>query len=192
MEKATLIEPFLPRIASGDSFAVQECLEVYGGLVWSIARRMSQNSEEAEDAVQEIFIELWQLASNFNPNLSSETTFITMIARRRLIDRMRKSKTRLDRQPLSSEGLESVSNVEPNRAELADEAAKAAACFEKLALDTQRTLHMSIHHGFSHAEIAKDLDMPLGTIKSFARRGLLQLRDCMTRRSMPLATREVS
>ena len=115
-----------------------------------------------------------------------------MIARRRLIDRMRKNKTRLERQPLSAVGLERVSELEPNRAELADEAAKAAACFEKRARDTQRTLHMSIHHGHSHSKIAKHLDIPLGTIKSYARRGLLQLRDCMTRRSMPLAAREVS
>ena len=59
---------------------------------------------------------------------------------------MRKNKTRLERQPLSAVGLERVSELEPNRAELADEAAKAAACFEKRARDTQRTLHMSTCH----------------------------------------------
>lgn len=192
MEKPTLLQPLLPRIASGDSLAVQDCLSVYGGLIWSIARRMCQDRAEAEDAVQEIFIELWQVASTFDPNLSSESTFVTMIARRRLIDRMRRNKTRLERQSLSGDDLERVSELEPNRAELADEAAKAAVCFEKLARDTQRTLHLSIHQGCSHSEISKHLDLPLGTVKSFARRGLLQLRDCMTRQSMPSAASEVS
>lgn len=192
MEKAALLQPLLPRIAAGDPLAVQECLDIYGGLIWSIARRMCPSNAEAEDAVQEIFIELWQVAANFDPKLSSESTFVTMIARRRLIDRMRKNRTCFKNQPLSEDGLDRIAEgLKPNRVELADEAAKAVVCLEKLARNTQRTLHLSIYHGYSHFEIAKHLDLPLGTIKSFARRGLLQLRDCMTRRSLPVAAREV-
>ena len=85
----------LKRIASGNTPAVQECLDTYGGLVWSLALRMLPNANEAEDAVQEIFIDIWKNAERFDEAQASETTFIAMIARRRLIDRLRK----VNRQP---------------------------------------------------------------------------------------------
>ena len=74
-------EAILNRIANGDQDAVQECLKTYGGLVWSLARRMLRNSDDAEDAVQEIFVDIWKNAGRFDPSQSSETTFIAMIAR---------------------------------------------------------------------------------------------------------------
>jgi RNA polymerase sigma-70 factor (ECF subfamily) len=83
-------QAILKRIAAGDKTAVQDCLDSYGGLVWSLARRMSPNTNEAEDAVQEIFIDVWKNAARFDESQSSETTFVAMIARRRLIDRLRK------------------------------------------------------------------------------------------------------
>ncbi|HEY1068798.1 MAG TPA: sigma-70 family RNA polymerase sigma factor, partial [Pirellulales bacterium] len=80
----------LPRVAAGQPSAVDECLARYGGLVWSLARRHTNNTSDAEDAVQEIFIDLWRSAARFNPQAASEATFVAMIARRRLIDRRRK------------------------------------------------------------------------------------------------------
>ena len=75
----------LERIAAGDPAAVDDCLRSYGGLVWSLARRFSPNHAEAEDAVQEIFIDVWRSAARFDRQRASENTYITMIARRRLI-----------------------------------------------------------------------------------------------------------
>ena len=60
----------LKRIASGDKTAVQDCLDKYGGLVWSLARRMSPNTDDAEDAVQEIFIDVWKNAARFDETQS--------------------------------------------------------------------------------------------------------------------------
>ena len=72
-------QAILHRIASGDHTAVQDCLSKYGGLVWSIARKMLRNSDDAEDAVQEIFVDVWKNAARFDEKQSSETTFIAMI-----------------------------------------------------------------------------------------------------------------
>ena len=65
----------LTRVAAGDSSAVSECLDTYGPLVWSLARRMSFDASQAEDSVQEIFIEIWKSAHRFDASISSEVTF---------------------------------------------------------------------------------------------------------------------
>ena len=85
-----MAETILQRIAAGDAAAVDDCLRQYGGLVWSLARRFSHDHAESEDAVQEVFLDVWKSAARFDEAMGSEATFITMIARRRLIDRRRK------------------------------------------------------------------------------------------------------
>ena len=87
-------ESILQRIAIGERSAVDECLDRYGSLVWSLAKRWLGNVPDAEDATQEIFVELWQQANKFDPSAAAEATFVAMIARRRLIDRMRKESRR--------------------------------------------------------------------------------------------------
>src|SRR5689334_16385093 len=78
---ATVTPPsILQRIATGERAAVQECIDAYGGLIWSLARRWSPAPHEAEDAVQEIFIDLWKSAARFDQAQASETTFVAMIA----------------------------------------------------------------------------------------------------------------
>ena len=76
-----MTEAILQRISDGDRNAIQDCLDKYGGLVWSIARKMLRNSDDAEDAVQEIFVDIWKNAGRFDESKASETTFIAMIAR---------------------------------------------------------------------------------------------------------------
>ncbi len=83
----------LQRIAQGDESAVPACLAAYGGLVWSLARRYASDPSDAEDAAQEVFIELWRHAGRFDPAVASEATFVATVARRRLLDRARSSTT---------------------------------------------------------------------------------------------------
>jgi RNA polymerase sigma-70 factor (ECF subfamily) len=95
----------LQRVASGEAVAVDECLSKYGGLVWSLARRFCPRHEDAEDAVQDIFIDIWRNAERFDAEVASEATYITMIARRRLIDRYRRSGRSLDTTALNEERI---------------------------------------------------------------------------------------
>ena len=96
----------LQRIASGDSAAVRECMDQYGALVWSLARRLSRTASDAEDATQEIFLDIWRSAGRFDAAQGSDKMFIAMIARRRLIDRLRKKSAEPPMDPV--EVLESV------------------------------------------------------------------------------------
>ena len=80
----------LERIGRGDRTAVAECIDTYGGLVWSLARQFQANEADAEESVQEIFMEIWTRANRYDAGKASEATFISMLARRRLIDRIRR------------------------------------------------------------------------------------------------------
>ena len=180
-KRITLVtETILQRIAAGDKSAVQDCLDNYGGLVWSLARRMLPNQSEAEDAVQEIFIEIWKNAERFDQSQSSETTFVGMIARRRLIDRLRKT----TRQPII-DSFEDIL-VEPSKNETIQttvEAKQAAEAMRELRPAQQKVLQLSIIKGYSHQEISDVLQMPLGTVKTHARRGLMEVREIIERKN---------
>lgn len=171
-----LDQPLLQRIASGDISAVQACIDRYAGLVWSLTRRMSLNGADAEDAVQEIFVELWRNAFRFDPEVASETAFVAMIARRRLIDRRRRMARQRDRAP-----LEDVSPVgaESPAAERGEEVLVALRAIEELSAEQQRVLRLSLLQGLSHEKIASATGLPLGTVKTHARRGLLRIRELL-------------
>jgi len=157
---------------------VQECLRTYGGLVWSLARRMLRNSEDAEDAVQEIFVDIWKNAERFDPSQASETTFVAMIARRRIIDRIRFMSRRI-----SPDSLDDILTEPGNRADIdmqtSVEAGEAAKALQKLRPEQRQVLQLSIVHGLSHQEIADATGMPLGTVKTHARRGILLARETL-------------
>jgi RNA polymerase sigma-70 factor, ECF subfamily len=171
-------EAILNRIATGDSTAVQDCLKTYGGLVWSLARRMLRNSDDAEDVVQEIFVDIWKNAERFDAAQSSETTFVAMIARRRIIDRIRYSARRI-----SPDSLEDVLAEPASRADqtlqMSVEANEAAKALNGLRPEQRQVLQLSIVQGLSHQEISDATGMPLGTVKTHARRGILQAREIL-------------
>lgn len=168
----------LARIARGDAQAVRACMDEFGGLVWTIARRFTRTRADAEDAVQEIFTDVWRSAGRFDPAQGSEKVFISTIARRRLIDRLRRAK---QVPPMESEdALDQMGWAEPgNRAEMCAEAATAAQAVAQLKPDQQKVIELGVLNGMSHQEIADALQMPLGTVKTQMRRGLIQVRALM-------------
>ncbi|MBC7844796.1 MAG: sigma-70 family RNA polymerase sigma factor [Gemmatimonadaceae bacterium] len=175
------LEPLLPRIAAGDERAVRDCVARYGALVWSLARRWSPDDGDAEDAVQEIFIDLWRTAARYDRSRTSEAGWVAMIARRRLIDRARKR----ERLP----ALESI----PDHFDVANEserdldrewrAEQARAVLRELPPAQRRMLELSLLHGRTHDEIARETETPLGTVKSHIRRGLQRARDLLAVRA---------
>lgn len=168
----------LQAIAAGDQNAVQDCLKTYGGLVWSLARRMLRSQDDAEDAVQEIFVDIWKNAERFDPTRSSETTFVAMIARRRLIDRIRYSQRRIPADSLD-ELLAEPADRSDQKLQTGVEADEAFRALRELRPEQRKVLELSIIHGLSHQEIADATGMPLGTVKTHARRGLLEARELM-------------
>ena len=167
---------YLNKIAQGDKAAVSDFIDCYGGLVWSLARRFTSSEADAEDAVQEIFVELWRKAANFDPQIASESTFTAMVARRRLIDRGRKKKLKnLD--AFEFEKLTSASKTAEYQMEISDEASIASDMLNRLPGEQAQAIKLSVYDGLSHSQIAEVTGMSLGTVKSYIRRGLKKLRD---------------
>ena len=179
----------LQRVAAREAAAIRECLDRYGALVWSLARRMSPSPTEAEDAVQEIFLDLWQSASRFDPSLASEAGFVAMIARRRLIDRHRRRQRRWDTEPLPEVLAEPPGSG--LRQEVCAEAAIAARAMEQLRPE-QRAVLILACQGMSHEEIATAMGMPLGTVKAHVRRGLSRVRQALVGSPSPLVPEDPS
>lgn len=179
-------EPLLPRIAAGDSRAVEACLDRYGGLVWTLALRFTKNRHEAEDAAQEVFIELWKKAPRYDAALAPEATFVALIARRHLIDRGRR-RSNAPAGELEPDELADASRAEAERVDLEDEASRASAALAQLKPEQQRVLRLSIFDGLSHQEIAEKTALPLGTVKTHVRRGLERVREILGRTSATTA-----
>ena len=169
----------LARAAGGDDLAMRECLSRFGPIVWALARRMSPTRADAEDAVQEIFLDLWAHGGRYDPERASQEAFVAVIARRRLIDRRRRTARRPATDPIDSS---TGQRGEPEEAwrdggvETSAEARLAARAMEDLRPEQREVLRLSVAGGLTHEEIARHTGMPLGTVKAHARRGLIRIR----------------
>jgi RNA polymerase sigma-70 factor, ECF subfamily len=173
-----MVDSVLKRVANGDSGAIKEVMDQFGGLVWSLARRSCYNPADAEDATQEIFLDLWKSAARYDETKGSETLFVAMIARRRLIDRIRRQGREPAMDDIDEPGFELASTNEAD-SETLTEAALAARAVATLKPAQQRVLELGLLQGLSHSEIADVTGMPLGTVKTQMRRGLIRVRELM-------------
>jgi RNA polymerase sigma-70 factor (ECF subfamily) len=131
-----------------------------------------------EDAVQEIFVEIWRNAERLDPDVASEATYITTIARRRLIDKYRRRSRDLDTTSLTKE-LISGSTDHEEQVDISDEAERARQYMQQLRPEERKVLEMSINDGMSQTQIAEATNRPLGTVRTHARRGFIRLRELL-------------
>lgn len=185
------MELLLPKIAAKDPRAVQACIDRYGGLVWTLALRWLGDRAEAEDAVQDIFVELWKSAGRFDPEKASEATFVAMVARRRLIDK-KKARGREAAFTNREVDLAALPNLAHEKMEMASEAHMAAQALAHLPEERRAVLRLAIYDGLSHDQIAQETGMPLGTVKSHVRRGLEAIRGILSGRQARTSVRRIS
>ena len=140
-------EPLLPRVAAGEFGAVDLCIKRYGGLVWSAARKFLGQAADAEDAVQEIFADLWTKAARFNPSAGSESAWVMMVTRRRLIDRVRHDSRRVQPSVLDAEPQEGGDRL---GAADREDLARARAAMQSLKPEERQVLELVLTAGLSH------------------------------------------
>ena len=172
----------LSRIAAGEPGATEACIDQYGGLVWSLARRFCPTRELAEDAVQDAFVSVWKSSDRYDASQGSEVTFIATIARRRIIDRVRRSGKPMGHAPVEAAEGTAGDDTTPRLSagmEQAEDVRAAVEALEELSADQQRVIQLSVLRGLSHQQIAEATGMPLGTVKTHLRRGLIRVRELL-------------
>lgn len=162
----------LPRIASGDSLALRECIRRYLPVVRAIARGFRTSDADVEDAVQDVFVDLWRAAPRFDATRGSEIGFVRMLAYQRLVDRWRRTRHARPSVPSAWSRLDRASE----RIEARSEAALIVRMMAELPREQREVIVLSAWHGMSYAEIADTLCVPLGTVKSRARLAMARLR----------------
>jgi len=169
----------MQRVARGDRAAINELYDRFGSLVYRMAYQLLPTKADAEDAVQEIFIRLWQSAGQFDPQRASLVTWVILLTRRYLVDQLRRSKTRIKPGSMGEEFQADDPHVtEPQTDMLQSERGKRLQ--EKIAAlpELQRqVIERAYLGGKTLREIGQELDKPIGTIKSALSRALAELRD---------------
>jgi len=167
---------------SGSSQAFGIFYDRYGELVYRLSLRILNSSQEAEDLTQEIFI-LLSRNTTYDSNRGAIATFLTVLTRSRAIDRLRKTRSQQQHlqkweQSISLEHEPSNSSLMEN-ASLAERSEKVKSALANLPDKHRQVLEMAYFDGLSQTEIAKALNTPLGTVKSWARNGLIRLRESL-------------
>ncbi len=166
----------LERIAAGDPSAVDDLYERYGRLVWWLVLRGTHSQSDAEDATQEIFVQLWRHAGRFDPSRGSEATFIGLLTRRWLSDHRRKQSREL-RAIAEIKQAALAANTDTHDVHWLDESSQSAADMLTVLKDDHRqVLWLAIVQGLSMRSIAKRMDLPVGTVRTIAQRAITRLR----------------
>lgn len=165
-------------VAASDEKAVAELYDRFGPLVYKVARQLMPTRAEAEDAVQEVFVRVWRTAHRYDPNRAKLVTWVMLITRRHLIDRIRRSAVRPSPSTIEGDGPMSDRRDQPDIGP--QEIERNEALIHRLAElpELQRTvIERAYLQGYTLREVSQQLDAPLGTIKSALSRGLSRLRD---------------
>jgi RNA polymerase sigma-70 factor (ECF subfamily) len=171
----------MQRVARGEDAAVAELYDRFGPLVYKAARQALPSRAEAEDAVQEVFVRLWRTADRFDPRRAKLVTWVMLITRRHLIDKLRRRGVRPDAAALGAEPLDAASTggtVSPTVERISDEQRLwLEAKLRELPEIQRAVIERAYLQGFTLREVSEQLNAPLGTVKSALSRGLLRLRD---------------
>ncbi len=170
----------LRRISDGDRAAFASFYDHYSGLLFSIAVKVLNDAKEAEDVLQEVFMQIWNKADAYDPLLGKPVSWAVTLTRNKAIDRIRASQRRSklmeqatveanvspDLSPSANEKLHGKENAEMIRSVVA-----------ALPPDQRRAIELAFFAGLTQDEISQTLQEPLGTIKARIRRGMLKLRE---------------
>jgi RNA polymerase sigma-70 factor (ECF subfamily) len=165
--------------AGGDRTALRLIYDHEGPRMLGVAMRLLKRRALAEEAVQDAFVLIWKHAGSFDPAKGNARTWMYAILRHRSLNILRsESRVETSAEPIAETAASDEEDPETIVGRLSD-AAKLRKCLETLDSSRRKAIVLSYVHGLSHADLAIRLNMPLGTVKSWLRRSLISLRECM-------------
>jgi len=189
-ERSRDLARLLGRAGIGDKAAFATLYERTSAHLFGVVLRINRDRAQAEDVLQEVYINIWRAASGFDAAQSQPLTWLTSIARNRAIDSLRRQQAQpqLQASPAGDDEDEDVyeqmTDDAPGPLELLSRASDAralGACMEQLGAQQRQSVALAFYDGLSHAEVAEQLRQPLGTVKSWVRRALMALKSCLER-----------
>lgn len=182
----TTLIALIDRVALADEKALRELYELTSSKLYGVAVRVVTNREWAEDVLQEAFINIWRIAGDYKATLSPPMAWMALVVRSRGLDFLRRrASERTDRmQELDDVISDTLAGDSPNPMDTAQASEQAKAlhnCLSLLDNKQREVVSLAYMRDMSHNQLAEQLKLPLGTVKTWIRRGLEQLRGCMAK-----------
>lgn len=168
----------LGSLAAGDKAALAPLYKRTSAKLYGICLQLMRSESEAQDVLQDVYITVWKRAGSFDSSKASPITWLSVVARNKAIDRLRKER-------LQTVELGAASEVEDKRAtaieiiELREQSGRLSSCLEELDEKQRDAVRSAFFTGATYRELAERDSVPLGTMKSWIRRALLRLRECL-------------
>jgi RNA polymerase sigma-70 factor (ECF subfamily) len=172
------LNDLLARVAEGDQAAFGQLYDQSAGRVLGLVRRLLKDHAQSEEVTQEIFLEVWQNAKRYDPAKGSATTWILTMAHRRAVDRIRSSQSTRDRDTrIGLRDMETEYDSVSETVEITVEHERVGQALQRLTELQRQAVTLAYYGGYSHSEVAEMLKVPIGTVKTRLRDGMIRLRD---------------
>ncbi len=173
------LSALISQAADGDRQAFQDIYNLTSAKLFGVCLRILNDRQAAEDALQDVYVKVWRNAGRFNAQRASPITWLATIARNTAIDRKRSGGSRV---MVSEDAIRNMAGDEQSaleRLEKQEGADILNKCLDSLEARQRNVIRTAFFEGHSYNELAQQLGTPLGTVKSWVRRGLKRLKDCM-------------
>jgi RNA polymerase sigma-70 factor (ECF subfamily) len=167
-------------IAQGDERAFERLYDAVAGPVHGLIRRVLRDPAQAEEVTQEVFLEIWRTATRFDPARGKAMTWVMTMAHARAVDRVRSAQASTDRDiKVGTRDYDAAYDQVAETVENRFERVQVQRCLGGLTDLQRESVKLAYYGGYTYSEVAGLLSVPLGTIKTRLRDGLIRMRDCM-------------
>ena len=174
------LERLLARVAGGDARAFELLYHATSAKLFGVCLRLLPERSDAEDVLQDAYAAVWRKAGQYDAAIASPISWLAMIAHNKAIDRLRTDGATRNALPIEfAAEVDDTAPGAPQLAEHAGEARRLDQCLQQLEARRRTLIRTAFFDGATYEELARRTDTPIGTVKSWIRRGLLQLRTCL-------------
>jgi RNA polymerase sigma-70 factor (ECF subfamily) len=178
--RATGLDLLLGHVARGDEAAFEQVYDQVVDAVYGLVRRVVRDAAQSQEVVQEVLVEVWRTASRYEPSRGSAMAWIMTLAHRRAVDRVRAEQASSDRQARVARIEQPIAYDEvAESVEGRLDRERVRRCLGTLTDLQRESVALAYYEGYSYREVAELLTVPLGTVKTRMRDGLIRLRDCL-------------